>query len=482
MKAANTSQAAKAVMDKDLIKLQSIIDNGGDLNRVNAWGTNAVLNARNYAPALKMLLEAGADPHTANKGGWNALSGAVAWHNRDCIDLLLEHDTAVTGLEILFGILAVREPEVQRLILDALADRRRRLQRLAMCHLTDTRYDHLRLNDPQPLDAHAREVVEALEARGIIIPAALETYSKKSSKYNHPPEPVYVLATMQSETYHLEPLLIDAFQLLVFFESIYSAGFCEFDVYNKDGMTPLMLCCSKGQWQASFWLLRKIEGPQPCTLAGGSLNALHCFAQSFGAMHGKTWTSPSPKMKNLVADLRRAGVRIDQPASIGTAANSTSTNETEGTRCYCCPNGQKPIVTLAKELTACLRDTKPETRNTFLSSTLLHEIASVWSANSGSDSSYPTLDDIYEEIVRQDTYNRIGLTHTCLDLRPLIHGEMPRQPFDADEVREIRDEEEELSYQLDDLMSSYARERNRYQGTRDEFHADWVVGLPDYFP
>lgn len=467
-------------MDKDLVKLDRVIKSGSDIDRVNAWGTNAVLNARNYAPALKMLLDAGAEPHTANKGGWNALSGAVAWHDRECINLLLDYDTAVTGLEILFGILAVREPEVQQDILDALANRRTRLRKLASCHLTAERYAHLGLDEQRPLDSRARAVIEALEARGVVIPPSLEIYSKKSSRYNHPPEPVYVLATTQSETYHLEPLQIEAHQLLIFFESIHSAGFYEIDVYSKDGLTPLMLCCSKGQWQAAFWLLNKIKPQIPRTMFESTLNAFHCFAQWFGELHGKTWMSPPSRMKNLMSELRQAGVRADQSVYMEASRSENQLLEVDGSPCYCCPDGQTAIVTFAKELAMYLIRAEPAIKTSFFSSKLVHSIAEAWSSALNPSNATSNIDDIYAVMMRQDIFNRIGLTHTCLNLQPLVLGTVPEQPFDDDEVKEIRDEEEELAVQLEDFMASYLRQRSKYEGTRVEFHRDWVLGLPDY--
>jgi hypothetical protein len=472
--AANTSQASKAVMDRDLVKLERIINAGGDLDQVNTWGVGAVMYARNYAPALKMLLDAGAEPHRVSKGGWNPLSGSVAWNNYEAMNILLDADTAIVGLEVLFGILTLREVDMQLKVLGALFNRRSRLRQFALWHLTGPEWKHLELETVQPLDSKALEVIESLERNCVEVPASLQLYGNGGRLCNKRPEPLFALATMKSATYHLQPLQIEAHHLLVFFESIYSSGFHEIDAHNSKGFTPLLLCCSKGQWEAAVWILEKMEQKPPRTMAYSTLNALHGLAQYLGGLYRADGRKPAHWVRGLMKGLLDAGVQVEQTAdSLG--------DESVRALCYCCPDGQTPTVTLAKDLAASIR--RPATAITATQSPLFETLALrenlvVWSEAFGSEPS--ALEATYRTFTRQEAFNRLGITHTCLDLRSLTTGEAPVPRFDEDDTREIRLEEEELGRQLDDLMRACDSGREKYEGSREDFYRDWVIGLPKY--
>jgi hypothetical protein len=459
-------------MEKDLEKLQRIIDAGDNLDQVNTWGVGAVLDAtRHSAPALKMLLDAGAEPHRVSNGGWNPLSVSVAWTNNEAINMLIDADTAVVGLEILFGILTVRDVSMQTQVLEALSNRRSRLRQFALWHLTDPKWKYLDLDIVRPLDSHALETVEALESLDVDIPGSLQLYGTGGRIRNKRPEPLFALAATKTTTYHLQPIVIKENQLVTFFDSLYSSGFHEVDAPNSEGLTPLQICCSKGHWEAAEWILKKLSPQAPSPMTGSGLNALHALAQYTADQYRTGGHKPEGWVKDLVKGLRDNGVQVAQ-------GTNSSEDETIQFPCYCCPEGQTPTVTIAKDLASSRRVLTTSHQTQLFESIALRQTLAVWSEALGGDAS--ALEAVYHSLTRQETFNRLELTHTCLDLRSIPLGKRPEPDFEEDEIREIRIEEEELGRQLDELMRSCDEGRAKYEGNGEEFYRDWIIGLPRY--
>lgn len=211
-----------------------------------------------------------------------------------------------------------------------------------------------------------------------------------------------------------------------FAQKLFLAGFQDIDAYNSTGETPLMVTCSSGNLRMASFLLQHGADPFKCHEYIG-LRAGHFLC--YGALHtsSKYWTEDS------VGLTREDGIEFSEDEKRLLEAAFDTSIEIES-RCRCSPDGASPITFLFQRVggkSIC-----------FLKESFQRMIRNVYC-------SPVDMRRYWRAFVLCETFNRLGMTHTCLKL------ESPGRLFPDNERIEIEDEEEELFFELEEVVARF---------------------------
>ena len=392
---------------------------------------------------MKILLAAGVQPNGGVLGHpckWTTgpvtpLRYAIENRQDEAILLLLSADTVNNERNhcVIQDILRSRyEPSshIVTVVIETMVQRSNRLRNLAIAHLSPRELDRLCIScEDRPiqiLDAYAAPTANALENVGVKIPGALKPDSVVGTVYNY--------------LYDFSPELADR---------LWSSGFRDTNFYDEDGFTPLHKACRRGQLDMVNWFMS--HGGDPMTTAiGHTVNAFHLLSQYFSnyVVRGDYVSScvlPNRPYMDVVA--RIAGL-------CGASCR-------DNCRCACSPQGCTPTTVLFRRATR----TWCQKVNLFSS----------WCRSL--NLSPGATERCCLEFARLETFERLGITHVCCNIRMACR--VFTDPMLQDTIEEIQDEESEMIEKLESWMNLYGEERAKFEGPGIDFLGKWSDMLKD---
>lgn len=317
----------------------------------------------------------------------------------------------------------------------ALVDRRNRLYSLAITKLCRKDLDELEIPGDRILDEKASDVYAALEHRNVPIPSALRTPRRRQTLFH---------------STKLSPALR---------ESLHGCGFLDVDGINSSGLTPLMTMGDSSirtidaSLQRASWLISKGADPGRKPEMCGPMRFMP-WDPSITAAHGLcSWVGRAvyqcmpPWIPYEIIDVTLFGLLEDlEENSKSLLGEMLSLKIYDACLCACSSHGCTPATMVLKGTKAVLQGywiKKPprEGRLWVIEwvERLLNDRYEVWQWLSG-------------EIIRYETFEALGLTHTCckvyvLDTIPMLN--------DSVDCEEIRDEERLLIRKLDSLVEEF---------------------------
>ncbi|KAF0324697.1 hypothetical protein GQ607_008136 [Colletotrichum asianum] len=197
--------------------------------------------------------------------GQKMLNYLVGWP--EGLEIMVEH-FGLTSLQLLDQSASVKARD---LIIDELKIRREELKRLGLMHLNCDQIDRMDLRKNAVLDYYTRQVLEALDAKGVNVHPRCRTDLHATEWHlgvtsNEPSDKIW---RKGASVYHIlgyakiSGYSIGACELA---ESLYSKGFGDIDLPDINGLTPLAvkypcntLWCSDWNLEASieFWFMQR---------------------------------------------------------------------------------------------------------------------------------------------------------------------------------------------------------------------------------
>jgi hypothetical protein len=217
-----------------------------------------------------------------------------------------------------------------------------------------------------------------------------------------------------------------------FAQKLFTAGFQDIDAYNDSGYTPLMVACSYGNIRMASFLLRHGANPHKCH-EHVSLRAGHFLCYNGIHTRGTCFFS--------FALVKEDGFRSkDYEKQLVEAAFETSIIET---RCRCSPDGFSPITSLFQMIG---RESTFDLKVSF--QRLLRNV----------ESSPTNMKRYWRAFVVAETFNRLGMTHTC----PKLHSEYRLIP--EYERIGIEDDEIDLFFELEEIVARFDLFSENFEG------------------
>lgn len=206
-----------------------------------------------------------------------------------------------------------------------------------------------------------------------------------------------------------------------FAQKLFIAGFQDIEAYNNSGYTPLMVACSNGNIRMASFLLQHGADPYTCHKHVG-LRAGH-----FLCYDGRNTVFSS-------YCVREDGFRSkDDEKRLLEAAFDTSIDVES--RCRCSPDGFSPITSLFQQIghLESIYDVKESFERLICSL----------------DSSPADRKIYWRAFIMSETFNRLGMTHTCIKL----HSADRLFP----DCRRIEIEEEEVEdfFELEEIVARF---------------------------
>ncbi|KAJ9667412.1 hypothetical protein H2201_002613 [Coniosporium apollinis] len=242
--------------------LRQLIANGHDVNRgflidnSNSILLTPVNFALEWSTGLQILFEAGADPSAIIEGSVPHIEDASVMALLLAYGYPIFPTTPNWELETLMHHALFSKTGMLDALVERLAHDRRQLMALASAQLSFDEQETIGLNafggSLGLLDRHAKSVIDALETRGVDVPAKIWPGHQKT-------------------VFHLADLTREGAQKL------FAAGFRDVDAEDEDVYTPLTEACCSGEWGLVEWYLEKGADPRAVVKAG-FINLPHLIA------------------------------------------------------------------------------------------------------------------------------------------------------------------------------------------------------------
>ena len=397
---------------------------------------------------MKILLAAGVQ-HDGRVGtifsdSVTPLEYAIENRQDEAILLLLDTDSVTNQMQdsVLEKVMSYDyEPwsPIVTATIEAMVRRSNRLRTLAIAHLSQRELDRLCISNKgepiQILDAYAAPTANALKKVGVKLPEALQSNPAYATVYHGP---FYF--------YYHSPELADR---------LWSSGFYDTNVCDKDGFTPLYLACLKRNLGMVSWLMS--HGGDPTTVSRGhSLNAFHLLSHGFRRSVPEIFSNlmdGTVILDGLFAHwLPHRDVFTRIVSLCGTSCR-------DDCRCACSPQGCTPTTILLRKALHRWYWKK----SLFLSWCRLIDLSA------------DAIETCCLEFARVETFERLGITHVCCEIQPLYGIDTMPQ----DTIEEIQDEESEMIDQLETWMTLYEEERAKFEGSAIQFLDKWSDILKD---
>ena len=436
---------SKAILAKREAKLRELISLDYDLGEQDRFGWTP-LHLSVYWPAgMEILLAAGVQ-YTVGSACITPLEYAMKNLQDEATLLLLDTDVVKNPryYNVLETVLQYYRKPSSRVVIatiEAMVRKSNRLRSLAIAHLSPHELDLLRIayeEEPiQVLDAYAADTAEALKKVGVKIPEALEPSFGLSTVYHS------LLWEMDSYDWPTE-------LRAEFADRLWSAGFHDINIYDKDGLTPLHQACVYFELGMVNWLMSH-GGDPTIVVRGHSLNAFHLLSQGIRERFYLKW--------NFVLDIRDLDTMLGPHRDVlARIADLCQDSCRDSCRCACSPRGCTPTIVLLRLVIQRWYGKV----GLFL----------LWcrSADLGPDA----IETCCLEFARVEAFERLGITHVCCDI-----DEGVRPPMPQDTIEEMQDEESELIDQLESWMALYEEERAKFEGSAVQFLDIWSDMLKD---
>ena len=359
----------------------------------------------------------------------------------ETVRLLLEADSAFFstgefayhGLgDVLQRAIAYHPDTLLPLLIPALVNRRNRLQQLAFKHLPEHLYNSLGICPDRILDKQAYQTYMALADNGVLVPASLTCSNRIQTVYHNSLTPRSA-------------------------EMLYEAGFLDIDGLDFRRVTPLMHfnVWARGEYILYLpWLLGKgahIDCVLPRLKAGDSkCMIVHQLAwrlgTSFFDVHFRQRNEQS-----LNQDVALFRFRLYPERLRNVLAEILAKPIFDECVCSCSINGCCSATKFLLASSIWTRDRKcnvQQVRLWFID-WILGYVEKVEGCNSAPDW-------LLAEIIRFETFSKLGLTHTCRDMQLLYWDARPyHECLTHEDIKEIREEERLMIAQLDDLVVEF---------------------------
>ena len=351
-----------------------------------------------------------------------------------------------------FGVfekaIATSTDEIVSHLETALVDRRTRLYTLATSKLSRQEQEELKMTNDRLLDEKADKVSVALRKRKIPIPPALRT----------PP-------WGQITLFHNEDLTP------ALGESLYCRGFIDVDGISSSGLTALTSigvpssCRLNPALQRVSWLISKGADPgrrpdqSRCIHHDPSITAAHCICSWIGrAVYSDFYFVRSEMNRTWLFGIMN-GLEDECQSVLG---KLVCIQLYDDCLCACSNHGCTPPVMMLKGITSpgpfvVYPSLSPFRRRMWvidwLDDLLSHD--------------YEAWQRLSRDFIRYETFEELGLTHTCCKRRDSVYD--MRYDMDKTEREEIRDEERLMISKLDALVTEFENE-----------YTELEVSLPDF--
>lgn len=216
-----------------------------------------------------------------------------------------------------------------------------------------------------------------------------------------------------------------------FAKNLFIAGFQDIEAYNDFGYTPLMVACFYGNIRMASFLLQHGADPFKCH-EDASIRAGHFLfygrRNHISSSHGISWLIKKPQFRSKVDEKRL--LEIAFYTSIDTES-----------RCRCSPDGFTPITSLFQ----------------FIGSKSLYDIKTGLERIIRTIYCSPSdLKRYWRAFIVCETFNRLGMTHTCIKLdSPILDFHNRIRLFPDNRRIEIENEEEELFFKLEEIVARF---------------------------
>lgn len=225
-----------------------------------------------------------------------------------------------------------------------------------------------------------------------------------------------------------------------FAQKVFDVGFQDIEAYNNSGYTPLMVACQNGNIRMASFLLQ--HGADPCT----------CHKHvGLRAGHFLCYDGRNTVFNSYCA--REDGfISKDDEKRLLEAAFDTSIDVES--RCRCSPDGFSPITSLfqGRGLLESIHDVKKSFQRLICSF----------------DSSPADRKRYWRAFIVNETFNRLGMTHTCIKL----HSADRLFP-DCSRI-EIEEEEVEYFFKLEEIVA-------RFDLFSERFGDDLSICVDEFF-
>lgn len=394
----------------------------------------------NWPIGISLLLQygAGATINQLDSNGFLPLEYAIGLNCLPTVKMMLDADCALDSRDmnrapkdLLEVVAANRSDEMMEWLQDALVNRRNRLRDLAFSTLSLSDVATLGISTTDVLDDKASSVFAALEQRNINIPAAL------------------TVSRFEKSVFHSD------FLSLPQYESLFTRGFHDVDSFCSEGLTPLMNLgylweqSLEKSIQLGLWLISKGADLDrehqnylvPCTTAA------HIISSGLGnsirfLVRG-----------DLVSKFDRRSTTIIYSGYPALEENHRlfveqlfSKKTYDGCLCACSVHGCAPAIMMLKGLHLRLDlrakdSTVRREMQLWVIGWMSHHVGVQFNGQ-------PWLS---QEIIRFETFERLGLTHTCCKVK-----KWDILPHFSDQcVDEIQDEERFLIDKLETLVTEF---------------------------
>lgn len=415
----------------------------------------------NWPKGISLLLRHGGSEildRSAN-GGYLPLAYSCLSNCLEAVKLMLEADSPLYALGYSDGVfekaIQTSSDEIISHLQTALVDRRSRLYSLAITNLCRKDLDELEIPGDRILDEKASDVYAALEDRNVTIPSALRTPWTCDRR------------TLFHST-DLSPALR---------ESLHGCGFLDVDGINSFGLTPLMtmsypsIRAMNAALQRASWLISKGADPgrkpEMCEIMhwDPSITAAHQLCSWVGrAVYRYQYSSVYGWFTDEINYTRLFGLLEDlEEKSKSLLGEMLSLKIYDACLCACSSHGRTPAAMMLKGPKAVLQYHRlppdvifPREEDLWLIEwveKLLGHRHEVWQWLSG-------------EIIRYETFEALGLTHTCCKID--VWDTMPTLN-DSVDCEEIRDEERLLIRKLDSLVEEFQEKRTELGESVSDF-------------
>lgn len=395
----------------------------------------------NWPIGISLLLQygAGATINQLDSKGFLPLEYAIRLNCLPTVKMMLDADCALDSRDMnrapknLFeDVAANRSDEIMECLQDALVNRRNRLRDLAFTTLSSSDVASLGISTTDVLDGKASGVFAALEQWNINIPAALTVSRFEKSVFHNE----YLSSTQC--------------------ESLFTRGFHDVDSFCSEGLTPLMnvryfwMQSLEKSLQRLLWLISKgadIDRERQNYSVPGT-TAVHIISSWVGDL-----------INSLVYEEFETTFKSRTKAIFGSHCGTFEENRRlfierlisrktyDGCLCACSVHGCAPAITMLKGLLPLFFDLDIEDRPLLRKGRLwvIEWMRHHWGVQ------FKGLPWLSQEIMRFETFERLGLTHTCCKLK----GRDWLPNFAHQCVDEIHDEERYLIDKLETLVTEF---------------------------
>lgn len=231
-----------------------------------------------------------------------------------------------------------------------------------------------------------------------------------------------------------------------FAHRLFNAGFQDIERYNHSGYTPLMVACFNGNIRMASFFLQ--HGADPFKYHENvNLRAGHFLCYDGIYNYSTPWSYPDFTL------VKEKGFRSREDENRLLEAAFYTSIDTES-RCRCSLDGFSPITSLFQIIgSESIFDIKTSFER------MIRNV----------DYSTADMRRHWRAFVACETFNRLGMTHTCIKLNS------PGRLFPDNRRTEIEDEEQELFFELEEVVARFdlfSENRDDLSDCVDEFFDD----------